>query len=132
VRGNRTGKGWFVKGRSANPGGRPKNPAIPLGYAPDLTGADRRPEQRTIAAASIVLEATAEVSDDAGEPSRIPRRMPLPDSALTQNSSAASCGTGQAPIFDAPRTFPEVKRGPCDNLVNQRHTSLNRVGLNSV
>jgi hypothetical protein len=25
VRGNRTGKGWFVKGRSGNPGGRLKN-----------------------------------------------------------------------------------------------------------
>jgi uncharacterized protein (DUF2147 family) len=25
-----------------------------------------------------------------------------------------------------------AKREPCDNLVNQRHTSLNRVGLNSV
>ena len=144
MRGNRTGKGWFVKGRSANPGGRPKNPdpAILAGYAPDLTAADRRPipnlviearrfsglavdtlveltkdkyscstrytaatalldrgygrpaqsldlhlsadaitkrladmtdaelaalEQRMIAAAPIVLEATAEVSDDAGE-----------------------------------------------------------------
>jgi hypothetical protein len=43
VRGNRTGKGWFVKGRSANPGGRPKNPAILREYAPDLTAADRRP-----------------------------------------------------------------------------------------
>ena len=43
MRGNRTGKGWFVKGRSANPGGRPKEPPIPPGYAPDLTVADRRP-----------------------------------------------------------------------------------------
>ena len=142
MRGNRTGKGWFVKGRSANPGGRPKNPPVlTTGYAPDLTAADRRPipnlvvearkysalaidtlveltknkytaptrynaatalldrgygrpaqsldlhlsadaitkrlsdmtdaelaalEQRMIAAAPIVLEATAEVSDDAG------------------------------------------------------------------
>jgi hypothetical protein len=140
---NRTGKGWFVKGRSANPGGRPKNPPVlTTGYAPDLTAADRRPipnlvvearsfaglavdtlveltkakytgptrynaamalldrgygrpaqsvdlhltteaitrrltdmtdaelaalEQRMIAAAPIVLEATAEVSDDAGD-----------------------------------------------------------------
>ena len=143
MRGNRTGKGWFVKGRSANPGGRPKDPPIPPGYAPDPTVADRRPisnlvvearrysalavdtlveltkdnhadstryaaatalldrgygrpaqsldlhlsadaitkrlsdmtdaelaalEQRMIAAAPIVLEATAEVSDDADEP----------------------------------------------------------------
>ena len=44
MRGNRTGKGWFVKGRSANPGGRPKNPPVlTTGYAPDLTAADRRP-----------------------------------------------------------------------------------------
>ena len=43
VRGNRTGKGWFVKGRSANPGGRPKEPPILPGYAPDPTVADRRP-----------------------------------------------------------------------------------------
>jgi hypothetical protein len=143
MRGNRTGKGWFVKGRSANPGGRPKNlPVLTTAYAPDLTAADRRPipnlvvearkysalaidtlveltknkytaptrynaatalldrgygrpaqsldlhlsadaitkrlsdmtdaelaalEQRMIAAAPIVLEATADVSDDAGE-----------------------------------------------------------------
>jgi hypothetical protein len=163
VRGNRTGKGWFVKDRSGNPGGRPKEPPILPGYAPDPTAANRRIirnvvvearkysalaidtlveltktkyssstrytaatalldrgygrpaqsldlhlsadaitkrlsdmtdaelaalEQRMIAAAPIVLEATAEVSDDAGE---LPdgdvedsRRMPLPDSALTQ------------------------------------------------
>jgi hypothetical protein len=45
VRGNRTGKGYFAKGHSGNPGGRPKNPdpAILAGYAPDLTAADRRP-----------------------------------------------------------------------------------------
>ena len=160
---NRTGKGWFVKGRrSANPAGRPKNPVIPPpppGYAPEPAAADRRPirnlviearkfsglavdtlveltkdshadstrynaatalldrgygrpaqsldlhlsadaitkrlsdktdaelaalEQRMIAAAPIVLEATAEVPDDACELAdgdvRIPRRMPLRDS----------------------------------------------------
>jgi hypothetical protein len=33
-----------VKGRSANPGGRPKNlPVLTTAYAPDLTAADRRP-----------------------------------------------------------------------------------------
>jgi hypothetical protein len=37
--------------------------------------------------------------------------MRLPDSVLTQNSSAASRGTGHPPIFDAPRTFPESKVG---------------------
>jgi hypothetical protein len=39
--------------------------------------------------------------------SRIPRGMPLPDSALAQNSSAAPLGLTSPPIFDAPRTFPE-------------------------
>ena len=142
MRGNRTGKGYFVKGRSGNPAGRPKNPPLLPEYAPDPTAADRRIipnmvvearrysalavdtlveltkakyscstrytaatalldrgygrpaqsldlhlsadaitkrlsdmpdaelaalEQRMIAATPIVLEATAEVSDDAGE-----------------------------------------------------------------
>jgi hypothetical protein len=42
VRGNRTGKGWFVKGRSGNPSGRAKSPPK---FAPDTDdpdGADRR------------------------------------------------------------------------------------------
>ena len=55
-----------------------------------------------IDAAPIVLEATSEVSDDAGDV----EDLPPPDSALTLNSP---------PIFDAPRTFPEFRRGPCDN-----------------
>ena len=42
MRGNRTGKGWFVKGRSGNPSGRAKSPPK---FAPDTDdpdGADRR------------------------------------------------------------------------------------------
>ena len=52
MRGNRTGKGWFVKGRSGNPGGRLKNGGPsgrlkkpPPEFAPGvdgLGGADRR------------------------------------------------------------------------------------------
>ena len=56
MRGNRTGKGWFKKGESGNPGGQPKDPVIPPplspGYAPDQTGAIDR---RTIR--NIVIEA---------------------------------------------------------------------------
>jgi hypothetical protein len=164
VRGNRTGKGWFVKGRSGNPGGRLKNgdpsgrlKKPPPEFAPgadDPDGAGRRTvgnlvtearkfsglavdtlveltkdnyapstrfvaatalldrgygrpaqsldlhlsadaitkrlsdmtdaelaalEQRMIAAAPIVQEATSEVSDDAGDV----EDSPPPDSALT-------------------------------------------------
>jgi hypothetical protein len=38
----RTSKGCFVKGHSGNPAGRPKDPPIPPGYAPDPMAADRR------------------------------------------------------------------------------------------
>jgi hypothetical protein len=48
MRGNRTGKGWFAKGQSGNPGGRLKDPlkhSMPSpGYAPDPTVAERRPD----------------------------------------------------------------------------------------
>ena len=142
MRGNRTGKGWFVKGHSGNPSGRSKNPPEFAPNTDDPDGADRRTvgnlvvearkfsglavdtlveltknnhtdstrfaaatalldrgygrpaqsldlhlsadaitkrlsdmtdaelaalEQRIIAAAPIVLEATADVSDDAGD-----------------------------------------------------------------
>jgi hypothetical protein len=39
---NRTGKGWFVKGRSGNPAGRSKDPPAVPEYAPDPAAADRR------------------------------------------------------------------------------------------
>jgi hypothetical protein len=42
VRGNRTGKGYFIKGRSGNPAGRPRNPPLQAEYAPDPAAADRR------------------------------------------------------------------------------------------
>jgi hypothetical protein len=42
MRGNRTGKGYFIKGRSGNPAGRPKNPPLLPEYAPDPPAADRR------------------------------------------------------------------------------------------
>jgi hypothetical protein len=42
VRGNRTGKGYFIKGRSGNPAGRPRNPPLLAEYAPDPAAADRR------------------------------------------------------------------------------------------
>jgi hypothetical protein len=38
----RTSKGCFVKGHSGNPAGRPKDPPIPPGYAPDPMAANRR------------------------------------------------------------------------------------------
>ena len=48
---NRTGKGYFVKGRSGNPGGRPKNPPE---FAPS-TGSSAGADRRTVG--NLVIEA---------------------------------------------------------------------------
>ena len=68
MRGNRTGKGWFVKGRSANPGGRPKDPPIPPAYAPDLTVADRRPVPNLVVEArrysALAVDTLVELTKD--------------------------------------------------------------------
>ncbi len=48
---NRTGKGYFVKGRSGNPGGRPKNPPE---FAPS-TGGSAGADRRTVG--NLVIEA---------------------------------------------------------------------------
>jgi hypothetical protein len=66
---NRTGKGWFVKGRrSANPAGRPKSPVIPPGYAPDLTAADRRPIRNLVIEArrfsGLAIDTLVELTKD--------------------------------------------------------------------
>jgi hypothetical protein len=69
---NRTGKGWFVKGRrSANPAGRPKKPAIPPpppGYAPDLTAVDRRPIRNLVVEArrfsGLAVDTLVELTKD--------------------------------------------------------------------
>jgi hypothetical protein len=64
----------------------------------DMTDAELAAlEQRMIAAAPIVLEATANVVDDAGEPDvRIPRRIPLPDWLVILSNN-----NGDAPRFRA-------------------------------
>ena len=65
---NRTGKGWFVKGRSENPSGRPKDPPILLGYAPDPTAADRRPIPNLVVEArkysALAIDTLVELTKD--------------------------------------------------------------------
>ena len=51
MRGNRTGRGYFVKGRSGNPAGRPKDPPLLPEYAPEPAAADRR------SISNVVIEA---------------------------------------------------------------------------
>src|SRR4029077_15801794 len=69
----------------------------------DMTDAELAAlEQRMIAAAPIVLEATAEVSDDAGD---------VEDSLPPDSGSRPHAGSEKPPIFDAPRTFPESNVG---------------------
>ena len=65
-----------------------------------------------IAAAPIVLEATAEVADDAvgyrTATPRIPRRMALPELGADLRIRPRPHSVSDSPsIFDAPRTFPE-------------------------
>jgi hypothetical protein len=59
---------WFVKGRSANPGGRPKDLPIPPGYAPDPTVADRRPISNLVVEArkysALAVDTLVELTKD--------------------------------------------------------------------
>ena len=76
-----------------------------------------------IAAAPIVLEATAEVSDDACELADGDVEDSPPDARLIE---ATRC----RPSLAAVRLVSS--RAASQMQLHQRHTSLNRVGLNSV
>jgi hypothetical protein len=77
VRGNRTGKGYFVKGRSGNPAGRPKNPPLPPEYAPDPAAADRRIIPNVVVEArkysALAIDTLVELTKD-NYPGTTPRR----------------------------------------------------------
>jgi hypothetical protein len=68
---NRTGKGGeayrFVKGHSGNPGGRPKNPPLVPGFAPE-TVADRRPVPNLVVEArkysALAVDTLVELTKD--------------------------------------------------------------------
>jgi hypothetical protein len=65
---NWTGKGWFVKGRSGNPAGRPKRPPLLPAYAPDPTVADRRPISNLVVEArkysALAVDTLVELTKD--------------------------------------------------------------------
>jgi hypothetical protein len=106
----RTSKGCFVKGHSGNPAGRPKDPPIPPGYAPDPMAADRR------LIPNLVIEARKYAALALDTLVELTKGQLCPFDALQRSDGASGSRIWSPSAISGSESF-----GRCDHQTAQRH-----------